>query len=79
MKAGKLTYIKQIASLESATKALQKNNISVSDPLALFDAVTKKFPDTVDRLSSSAGIIDLIKFESGIVKIHRGNGVAMSN
>lgn len=57
---------------ESVTKALQKDNTSLADVRALFDATIDEHPTTYCRLSSTADIVHCPWFESALVKVQRG-------
>lgn len=70
--------LKQLKVLESVTKMLQEESTSVSDVRAMFDAVIEEFPETTDRLTSSAEIVHSPLFESAVVKVQRGNSSALS-
>lgn len=65
-------------ALESVTEVLQIDDATVSDACALFDAVIRKYPDTTNRLSSYADIVQCPNFESAIVKTQRNNSGALS-
>ena len=72
------SLILQLQPFESVTQALQDESLTVSDAQALFDAVIEKYPDTAERLTSSAEIVHCPNFESALVKIQRGNISALS-
>ena len=59
--------------LESVTKTLQNNCITSSDVRSFFDAVVEQYPDANNRLITSVDIVHCPSFESGIVKIQRGD------
>jgi hypothetical protein len=56
----------------SVSKKLQKEELTMLDARALFDATMTKFPIMTDCLSPEADIIQSIPFEKGIVKIMSG-------
>eukprot|EP00171_Calliarthron_tuberculosum_P003101 IDg3101t1 len=71
-------FLQQLSPLESVTKMLQREETTVSDTRALFDAVINSFPGTINKLSSTADIVHCAAFESAIVNIQRGNAAALS-
>lgn len=72
------TIMERLKDFESVTKALQKDDTSLSEVRAIFDEVIDKLPETDCRLSSTANIVHCVWFESAIVKIQRGNSNALS-
>ncbi len=64
--------------LESVTKALLDESLTVSDSRALIEAVIEKFPKTPDCSTSSEEIVHSLTFENANVKIQRGNATALS-
>ncbi len=62
----------KLQDLDSVTKALQRDSLTISEVRELFDAVIEKFPHTETRLSSNAKIVRDPAFETGIVKIQEG-------
>ena len=72
------SLLEQLKTLESVSKALQEERTSISDVRAMFDAVIEEFPETTDRLTSSAAIVHSPLLESGIVKVQRGKNGALS-
>ena len=67
------SIISSLQPLNSVTKQLKDDNITVSDCRTFFDAVIEIFPETTCRLTSTAGIVACPIFESGIVKLQRNN------
>ena len=65
-------------SLDSVTKMLQSNDLTVADVRDLFDGVIEKFPAMVGHLGASAAIVTCPNFESGVVKLLRGTIGALS-
>ncbi len=54
--------LKLLEPLGSDTKTLQKDETTVSDTRALFDAVIESYPETTNNLSSSADILHCAVF-----------------
>ncbi len=69
---------RRLEVLDSVTKALQKKNVAMGDVRALLDAVIDDFSDTYCRLTSNASIVDCLFFESAVIKVQRGNALALS-
>ena len=67
------SIISNLVSLESVAKQFQSDSITVSDCRTLFDSVIENFPDTTNRLTSTADIVERPSFESGIVKLQRNS------
>ncbi len=63
----------QYERLDTVTKELQKDLITLADVPSLFDAVVTEFPVTENRLSPNARIVLNSYFESAIVKIQNGS------
>lgn len=59
--------------LDSVTKMLQKDNMTLAHVRVLFNAVIEKFPCTESRLKHDASIVHNVNFESGLVKIQDKN------
>ena len=57
--------ISNLAPLESVTKQLQRDSITVSNCRTLFDAVIENFPDTTNRLTSTADIVECTSLKVG--------------
>lgn len=68
----------RLKTVDSVTKELQAESTTLSDVRVLFDAIIDKFPSTRGRLSSNAGIVNNVDFESAVVKVQNGNQVALS-
>ena len=64
--------LEMLTDLDSVTKALQEERLSVCDARALFDGVIGSFRQTAGRLSQHAEIIHDKVFESAIAKIQDG-------
>ena len=69
----------RLQDLDSVTRALQKEGLTLSEVRALFDAVLDEYPDTKVRVGASAAILESKSFESGILKAHNGNQNALSH
>jgi len=63
------TLMSDLKVFESVTKALQSEELDISEARALFDGIIEQCPDMAYYLSSNAKIIHSPNFESGIVKI----------
>ena len=70
--------LQQMEKLESVTKALQRNDTTISDVRAMFDAVVESYPETSGKLSSRAAIVHCAEFESAIVNLQRQNAAGLS-
>lgn len=57
--------------MKGVTKTLQKSTITLSDVRRLFDRVLVAFPELMNRLASSAPIVNFVSLENGIVKPQR--------
>lgn len=66
------------SALDSVTKTLQRNSITLSEVRILFDAVISKFPETSRRLSSNAPIVTNPTLESALVRVQEGQISALS-
>ncbi len=62
-----------LRDLDSVTKALQKDSVTLLECRVLFDAVIQKIPSTTSRLNPNADIVCSPQFESSIVKVLAGN------
>lgn len=60
---------KNLHDMDSVTKTLQRDSITVAEALLLFDAIIEKYPAAKFRLAPNADIFRDPHFESGIAKI----------
>ena len=67
------TLLKKLRGLDSGTKQLQSENVTIAEARGLFDAVMEKHPSTSSRLRPDADIVSDTAFESAIIKIQGGN------
>ncbi|RLO06368.1 hypothetical protein DYB28_011580 [Aphanomyces astaci] len=67
-----------LGDLNSITLALQNEECTVFDVRRIFDTVVEDYPDAARRLGETADIVHYPGFESGVVKILRGNEEGMS-
>ena len=65
--------LEQLRPLKSVKKMLQNTKTTIRDSRPLFDNVTKSFPDTSDKLSSTVGTIYFNIFENALVKLQMGH------
>ena len=68
----------KLKTFECVTKELQKDKTSISDVRIIFDALIDQFQSTANRLGSNATIVHCKDFESGVVKLQRGNAITLS-
>ena len=61
--------VEDMRELDSVTKALQRESLTLSDVRLLFDAILEKYPKEGSRLKSDAATVQNLDFESGIIKI----------
>jgi hypothetical protein len=64
--------IVSLEDFESVTKKLEETDINMKQVRKLFDFLIKKYPSIRSKLSQNADIVHSKAFESGIVKILRG-------
>jgi hypothetical protein len=67
-----------LSDLESATKALQEEDMTMCNVRKLFNLVVEDYPVTDRRISETASIVANPSFEMAIVKIQEGNAASMT-
>ena len=70
--------IERLKTFECVSKELQKDKTSISDVRIIFDTLIDRFASTANQLGSNATIVHCKHFESGVVKLLRGNAVTLS-
>ena len=70
--------IDMLCPFYSVSRALKDDTTTMSDLRTLFDAVIDEFPETANRLNSSAHIVLYSEFEKAIVKLQVGNVSGLS-
>ena len=68
----------QFSDLNSITKGLQSNSVTISEVRAYFDEVIDMYPEAHARLSSRASIVKQPDFESALLKLQEGNAGQLS-
>lgn len=63
------SLIDDLQNLDSLTKMLQRDNVSLPQAREMFKATIKEFSGTETRLSIDTGIVYRVSFESSIAKI----------
>ncbi len=63
---------KQLGDLNSVTKSLQSESVTLSTVRTLFDEVIREHPDLTERLSPTADIVKDPIFEKAICKLQDG-------
>jgi hypothetical protein len=61
-----------LKDIESVTKSLQKDDITLFNVRDLFDAISDTYPSCAEKLAPDAQIVEDNRFESGIVKAQQG-------
>ncbi len=61
-----------LSDLDSVTKSLQRDNITMSQVRTLFDAVIDEHPSTKEYLQADAAIVLHPNFKTAIAKIQDG-------
>ena len=70
---------KKLQQLDTVTKSLQSEKMTVSLVRYIFDEVISRFPCTKHRLSTTARIVHNSDFENGIVKILEGRASELTS
>ena len=65
--------LERLADLDSVTKALQQENLTMWDVRQLFDTVIVEYPESATRISADSDIVHNKTFERAIVKIQKGS------
>jgi len=62
-------FCSSFTDMDSITKALQSNQITISDVPCYFDSIIEIYPATVSRLGPQCAIFEQPNFESALIKI----------
>ena len=68
--------LEHLTTLDSITKALQREDISMADVRTLFDDLVDVYPDMKQHLAVDAAIVLSPSFEKAVVKVQRGKRLA---
>lgn len=67
-----LNALCKLADLDSVTKALQRDSLTLCEAIELFDAVMQKHLATKSRLDANSTIVEIERYEEVICKIQAG-------
>ncbi len=62
----------KLADLDSVTKALQREDITLHETRVLFNSIIEEYPETRDRLAPDSSLVLNPDFENAIVRIQSG-------